>query len=133
MYRFVDHTAEIELELEANSAEGVLEEALRAFAELVEEAENGDRAGEAVERPVDIAASDLAGLLAAWFDELLFLADAERLVPESAELSISGARATGILRARRSEPRPLVKAVTLHRLRFRAEDGVWRARVVLDV
>ena len=133
MYRFVDHTAEIEVELEAASAEGVLEEALRAFAELIQASEDGDPAGETVERPVDVAASDLPGLLAAWLDELLFLADAERLVPESADVSISGSRATGLLRARRSEPRPLVKAVTLHRLRFRAEDGVWRGRVVLDV
>jgi SHS2 domain-containing protein len=128
MYRFVDHTAELEVELEADSPEGVLVEALRAFAELAGEAD-----GELVEHPVDIAASDPPALLAAWFDELLFLADAERLVPESAEVSVSGSRATGLVRARRGEPRPLVKAVTLHRLRFRPEDGVWRARVVLDV
>jgi SHS2 domain-containing protein len=128
MYRFADHTAELEVELEAESAEGVLVEALRAFAELAGEAD-----GEVVEHPVDIAASDLPALLAAWFDELLFLADAERLIPEGAEVSISGSRATGVVRARRGEPRPLVKAVTLHRLRFRPEDGVWRARVVLDV
>jgi SHS2 domain-containing protein len=132
MYRFVDHTAELELELEADSAEGVLEEALRAFAELVED-EDAPRAGEAVERDVDVAAADLPGLLAAWLDELLFLADAEQLVPESADVSITESRAKGVVRARRSEPRPLVKAITLHRLRFRAENGVWRARVVLDV
>ena len=132
MYRFVDHTAELELELEADSAEGVLEEALRAFAELVED-EDAESSHETVERPVDIAAADLPGLLAAWFDELLFLADAEQLVPEAADVSITDSRATGVVRARRSQPRPLVKAVTLHRLRFRAENGVWRARVVLDV
>ena len=133
MYRFVDHTAELELELEAESAEGVLGEALRAFAELVTEDDDRDADGEAVERPVDVAAADLPGLLAAWLDELLYLADAEQLVPESADVSVSGSRATGLVRARRGEPRPLVKAVTLHRLRFRSENGVWRARVVLDV
>jgi SHS2 domain-containing protein len=132
MYRFADHTAELEVELEADSAEGVLLEALKAFAELAGQ-EEGQADGEVVEHPVNIAASDLPALLAAWFDELLFLADAERLVPESAEVSVSGSRATGVVRARRGEPRPLVKAVTLHRLRFRPEDGVWRARVVLDV
>jgi SHS2 domain-containing protein len=129
MYRFVEHTAELEVELEAASAEGVFEEALRAFAELA-----GDEAeGELVEHPVDIAATDLPALLAAWLDELLFLADTEHLLPESADVSVSGSRATGVVRARRGEPRPLVKAVTLHRLRFRPEDGVWRGRVVLDV
>ena len=118
----------IELELESGSPEGVLEEALHAFAELVEPSE-----GELVERPVDIDASDPPALLAAWLDELLFLADAEQLVPESAEVSVSGSRVTGLIRARRGEPRPLVKAVTLHRLRFGKRDGVWRGRVVLDV
>jgi SHS2 domain-containing protein len=133
VYRFVDHTAELEVELEADSAEGVLEEALRAFAELVEEDDAASAHGEAVERPVEVVASDLPGLLAAWLDELLFLADAERLVPESADVEIADSKATAVVRARRGEPRPLVKAVTLHRLRFRAENGVWRARVVLDV
>ncbi len=128
MYRFVEHTAELEVELEADSAEGILEEALRALAELA-----GPADGELVERPVDIAASDPPALLAAWLDELVFLTDAEHLVPESADVSVSGSRVTGVVRARRGEPRPLVKAVTLHRLRFAPMDGVWRGRVVLDV
>jgi SHS2 domain-containing protein len=129
MYRFVEHTAELEVELEAGSAEGVLVEALRAFAELVD----GATEGQVEERRIDLAADDLPALLAAWLDELLFLADAEQLVPEEAELSVSGTRVSGVVRARRGEPRPLVKAVTLHRLRLRPERGVWRGRVVLDV
>jgi SHS2 domain-containing protein len=128
MYRFVEHTAELEVELEADSAEGVLAEALLAFAELA-----GSGGGELVERRVELDASDAPALLAAWLDELLFLADAEGLLPESAELEVDGTSLRGVLRARHGDPRPLVKAVTLHRLRFRPENGVWRGRVVLDV
>lgn len=129
MHRFVDHTAELELELEAESAEGVLQEALEAFAELA-----GTGTGEQVEREVELEASDLPALLATWLDELLFLADSEGLLPERAELAVSDTRVAGRLFLRRGAPRPLVKAVTLHRLRFRSEDGgVWRGRVVLDV
>lgn len=128
MYRFVEHTAELELELEAGSPEGLLREALRAFAELT-----GPGTGEPVERRVELEAPDRPALLAAWLDELLYLADAERLVPEDAELAVDGSRLTGVLRARRGEPRPLVKGVTLHRLRFRPENGTWTGRVVLDV
>jgi SHS2 domain-containing protein len=127
-YRFADHTAELELELEADSAEGVLEDALRAFAELV-----GTGDGEPVERRVVVEAGDLPALLAAWLDELVYLAETEGLVPESAELSLQGFRLSGVVHGRQGEPRPLVKAVTLHRLRFRREGGVWRGRVVLDV
>lgn len=124
----MEHTAELEVELTAESAEGVLEEALRAFAEL---AGRGD--GELVEYPIEVEGSDLPALLAAWLDELLFLAETERFLPEEADVSVSGARATGVVRGRKGDPRPLVKAVTLHRLRFRPEDGLWRGRVVLDV
>lgn len=128
VYRFVEHTAELEIELEAESPEGVLEEARRAFAELA-----GIGHGEDLERPVSLEAPDLPALLAAWLDELVFLADADRLVVESAELTLDGTRLTGVARGRRGSPRPLVKAVTLHRLRFGPEDGAWRGRVVLDV
>ena len=128
MYRFVDHTAELEVELESETAEGVLLEALRALAELL-----GPADGEVVERAVDLSAGDLPALLAAWLDELLYLADAEQLVPVGAELALTGSRVTGILRAQEGEPRPLVKAVTLHRLRLRPENRIWRGRVVLDV
>lgn len=128
MFRFVEHTAELELELEAESAVGVLEEARRAFEELV-----GTGDGEAVELPVTLEASDLPALLAAWLDELVFVAETEGVVAESADLQLQGPRLTGSLRGRRGEPRPLVKAVTFHRLRFRPESGVWRGRVVLDV
>jgi SHS2 domain-containing protein len=54
-------------------------------------------------------------------------------VPEDATLTVTGKRLTGILRARSGEPRPLVKAVTLHRLRLRSEADGWHGRVVLDV
>jgi SHS2 domain-containing protein len=129
MHRFVDHTSELEVELEAASAEGVLVEALDAFVELA-----GTGRGEIVERKVELEASDLPALLATWLDELLYLAETEGLLPESAELEVFGTRRlSGLVRLRRGEPRPLVKAVTLHRLRLRPENGVWRGRVVLDV
>ncbi len=128
MYRFVEHTAELEVEFEADSAEGVLEEALRAFGELA-----GPAHGKPVEWPVDLEATDLPALLAVWLDELVFLAETEGLVPESADVSVSGMHVTGVVHGRRGRPRPLVKAVTLHRLRFGRRDGAWRGRVVLDV
>jgi SHS2 domain-containing protein len=128
VYRFVDHTAELEIELEAESAEGVLEEALRAFAGLT-----GPAHGQEVEHRIVLEASDLPVLLASWLEELVFLAETEGFVPEQADLALEDVRLSALVRGRHGEPRPLVKAVTLHRLRLRPEDGVWRGRVVLDV
>ena len=128
MFRFVDHTAELEVELEADSPEGVLAEALRAFAELV-----GTGDGDALERTVSVGARDLPALLAGWLEELVFLAEAEGFVGDEADVSLSGLELRAQVRGRRGEPRPLVKAVTMHRLLFRPQNGLWRGRVVLDV
>jgi SHS2 domain-containing protein len=106
----------------------VLRDALRAFSELA-----GGGEGETIERSLVIEAGDLPVLLAAWLEELVFLAETEGFVPGDADLSLSGLRLDATVRGRRGEPRPLVKAVTLHRLRFRPENCVWRGRVVLDV
>jgi SHS2 domain-containing protein len=127
-WRFVEHTAELELELESDSAEGAFEEALAAFAELV-----GPGDGQAAEHRVEIEGRDLPALLAAWLEELVFLSETQAFVPEEAELRLDGLRLHGVVRGRRGDPRPIVKAVTLHRLRFRRRDGAWQGRVVLDV
>jgi SHS2 domain-containing protein len=130
MWRFVEHTAEHELEIESDSAEGVLRDALLAFAEL---ADAGDGGGQPVEQRVELEASDLPALLASWLEELVFLSEAEGLVPVDADVRLDGLRLSAVVRGRRGEPRPIVKAVTLHRLRFGQRNGAWRGRVVLDV
>jgi SHS2 domain-containing protein len=128
MYRFVEHTAELEVALEAASPEDVLLDAMRAFAELI-----GPVDGPELERPVEIEANDLPALLARWLDEFVFLSETEGLVPESAVISLDGTRLSATVRGATGEPRPLVKGVTLHGLEFRQRDGAWRGRVVLDV
>jgi SHS2 domain-containing protein len=130
VFRWVEHTAELELEIEAPSQEAVFGEALAAFAELV-----GHGSGPRTTRELEVEADEPALLLAEWLSELVYLADAEQFVPEriaALELGEDSLRAT--IEGHVGEPRPLVKAVTLHRLEFQPDDTVgWRARVVLDV
>jgi SHS2 domain-containing protein len=130
VYRFVDHTAELELRIEAADEAGVFAEALAAFSELV----GRGRRGEELRREIAVEAADRPALLAAFLDELVFLAETEGLVPErlaSLELGESGLR--GVLEGRRGEPAHLVKGATLNNLAFVREGETWRARVVLDV
>jgi SHS2 domain-containing protein len=108
----------------------VPEEAARALAELL----GVDGAGESELRSVTVTAADRAALLAAWIEELAFLAESEGFVATRVVdlgLESKGLRATvaGVL----DEPPPLVKAVTYHRLAFEPRDGGYVARVVLDV
>jgi SHS2 domain-containing protein len=129
MYRWIDHTGEQELEIEAETEEGVYEEALRAFAELV-----GEASGEAARRQVRVRAFDRARLLAEWLEELVFLAETEGFVPVRAErLELPGGELRAIIQGVLASPPHLVKAVTYHRLSFEREAEGWRATAVLDV
>src|SRR5919206_5108323 len=80
MYRWIDHTSELELHVEADTERGVLEDATSALAELLR-GDGAAVAGEPVVREVTVAADDRAQLLATWLEELVFLAETEAVVP----------------------------------------------------
>lgn len=130
MYRWIEHTGEVELELEGASEEEVFAEGLRALAEtLADEPEGPPRRVE-----VEVEARDRTTLLAEWLAELVFLAETERFLPErllALELDAEALRA--VVEGRAATPRFLVKAVTYHRLALEPADGGVRARVTLDV
>jgi len=130
VYRFVDHTAELELQLRAGTKEGVLAEAVVALGELL-----GGTGGTAlVRRDVHVEATDDAALLAAWLDELVFLAERDGLVPELAvSVHVAGQTATGVVQGRLGTPPHLVKGVTYNDLELRFDGEAWQGRVVLDV
>jgi SHS2 domain-containing protein len=131
VYRWAEHTSELELRIEAPTEEAVFADALAAFAELA-----GDGDGPASERrEIRLEADDRGLLLADWLNELVYLADSDRFVPAGlSALELEGGRLRATVRGRRGEPRPLVKAVTLHGLEYGHEPGAgWQARLVLDV
>jgi SHS2 domain-containing protein len=134
VYRFVEHTAEVQLELDTATAEEAFRDALAALAELIGPGdERGPAGSPPVERTVSLAAGDLPALLAAWLEELLYLSETEGLVPEGAELELAGTRLDASVRFREAEPRPLVKAVTYHDLELAPTGERWHGQVVLDV
>ena len=129
MYRWVDHTAEVEFEIEADSEREVFADALVALADLLGTAGEGNEL-----RAIELNAADRPALLAAWLEELVFLAETEGFEPlrlEALELDDDSLRAT--VRGRLGEPPHLVKAVTYHRLAFAPAASGYSARVVLDV
>jgi SHS2 domain-containing protein len=129
-FRWVDHTAELELHIAAPTETAVFEEALRALRELIGDGSTGEQ----VAFDVALASPDRATLLVRWLDELVFKAETEDLVPEDVErLALSADRLTATVRGARGEPRHLVKGVTYNGLAFdRGRDG-YHAKVVLDV
>jgi SHS2 domain-containing protein len=131
VYRWIEHTGELKLLIEASTERAIFAEALAAFAELV-----GDDGGPDFEwREVELEGDERGVLLADWLNELVYLADAEQFVPaQLSGLELEDGRLRATVRGRRGEPRPLVKAVSLHGLEYeRRPDASWRARLVLDV
>jgi SHS2 domain-containing protein len=129
--RFLEHTGEVEVLVEAPTEEEVFAEAARAFAELVD---RGGR-GEAERRAISLTGSDRPSLLVDWVNELVFLAEADGFVPDRVEalsLGKEGLRATVAGRAGVA-PANLVKAATYSGLELGREEDGWRARMVLDV
>ncbi len=129
----MDHTAEVELAIEADGEREVFAEALTALAEL-HGADAGDRDDDDQWRKLSAQAPDRPALLAAWLEELLFLAETEGFVATRiVELALTVDHVDATVAGFIGRPPPLVKAVTYHRLRFdRAESG-YTAGVVLDV
>jgi SHS2 domain-containing protein len=126
-YRWVEHTAELELEVRATNEEGIFAEAVAAFAEVI-----GPGSGKDVSHELSMQAEERDGQLVELLEELVFLADTSCFVPRRlAQIDLVTGRAT--IEGYKGAPSPLVKGVTYHRLEFRHDDGAWLARVVLDV
>jgi SHS2 domain-containing protein len=128
-YEWRDHTAEVELVVRASSPEEVFREAADAFGRYVEL----DDAGEAATRAFELTGRDPATLLVALFEELIYLADTEGFVADDSSVELTGNNLRVELTGRRTNVQPIVKAATYHDLEFREADGLWEARVVLDV
>jgi SHS2 domain-containing protein len=130
VYCWIEHTAELELAIETPAEEKVFADALAALGELLGE----EPGGTAARHEIRVSAPDRAALLAEWLSELVFLAETEAFVPERVVgLEFLDDSVLATVEGRRGDPPHLVKAVTYHRLEFRRDGDVWRARVVLDV
>ncbi len=131
-YRFVDHTAELQLEIEGPTKAAVLADAVLALADLL----SGDRRPEGTPRAreLTVRAEDDPALLAAWLDEIVFVAETEGLVPCRVErLDIRTGELCGIVSFVEGSAPHLVKGVTYHELELARDGGTWRGRAVLDV
>jgi SHS2 domain-containing protein len=130
MYRWVEHTAELELQIDSPTEEALLADALDAFAELV----GDDPAGEPARHEIVVRAEDPALRLVEWLEELIFLAETEDFVPERvARLELPDGELRAAVEGRRDRPPHLVKGVTYHGLEVAEHEDGWHARVVLDV
>jgi SHS2 domain-containing protein len=136
MYRFLPHTADIKVAIEAASLEELLADAtvivrgLLAGKGSVETKE---------ERRVTATGADPSEVLLHYLQELLYLFDTEGFLPATVDTdrftgNEAAARVGGEVYDRaRHEHQPEVKAVTRHGLRVERRAEGWYAEVVFDV
>jgi len=140
-YRFLDHTADVAVEIEAPTLGELYAEALAAFTDTVTERE---RVQPAAERRFAVESADAESLLVDWLGDLLYAFEVDSLLFRDAEVEVeedSDGRVRLTARARgeaydpaRHRIKVLVKAVTYHLLEVRrADDGGWRGRVIFDI
>lgn len=138
-YRFVEHTADLGIEVWGESLDELFAEALVAFTDTLTEVERVDEQREVT---IELSAPGLEELLVAWLEELLFLYETEGLLCRRAEVAVVelpdgptlAAGAFGEVHDLDRQPlKTLVKAITYHRLAVTRKAGGYRAQVILDL
>jgi SHS2 domain-containing protein len=131
-YRFVDHTAELQLEIDAPTRAAVFEHAVLALGELL--GRDGGTEGTSRTRALSVEAGDDPALLAAWIDEIVFVAETEGLVPRRVERIDAGPSVVhALVSFTEGTPPHVIKGATYHDLELGRHGDTWRGRVVLDV
>ena len=129
-FRWIEHTGELELELEAATERGIFDAGFQAMRDLL----SSNRSQKRIGVPVALTGEDRAALLADWLAELAYLGETRGLVPDRlARLELTDEGLSAVVEGRAGDPPHLVKGATYHRLRFERIAEGWRARVVLDV
>jgi SHS2 domain-containing protein len=139
-YEFLDHTADVAVELYAPTREALFAEALAAFTATLTDPQKVDAE---VTHRLEVAAEDLPGLMVEWLGELVYRFEVDGLLFARAKVAIEerggGFRLVAEARGESydEEKHPLevqVKGVTYHRLEVREEPGGgWFGRVIFDI
>ena len=137
-----DHTADVGLDVSGQSEEDLFATATRAmFDQTLEDwPTEVECQKEIISRPPVGMEGDLAELLMAWLQELLYVFDTEHLAPLKEEFDAIGPKdVRASVEFGRFDPtlhrtRAEIKAVTYHEFDVHREpDGTWKARFILDV
>src|SRR3954471_10150995 len=132
-HRWVDHTAEVQLELGAGSLAGLLAEAGRALGALLLRGREAGPSGEP--RTIEVSSVDREALLVDWLNEIIFLAEVERWL--AVDFDFSAVSETHLKASARGvavdDPPALVKAATFHGLAVEEREGGLQAEVIFDV
>ncbi len=138
-YRFLEHTADLAIEVTAGDLGGLFAEALRGMTDCVTELALVEPR---VDRRLEASAAELDLLLADWLGEAVTAFETRGELYSAAEVAVAkgadGFHASAVVRgepweAGRHPLKVLIKGVTYHGLEVARRPGGWRARLVFDI
>lgn len=143
-HEFLDHTADVAVEVRADGRAELFAEALRAFTDTLTPV---DGVGTGESRHLSLTAPDLEELMVLWLEELLFVFEVDSLLFAGAEVTVEEGPEGFVLAAavhgelydpERHPLKVLIKGVTYHALAVEEtppEEGGegWRAHVIFDI
>jgi SHS2 domain-containing protein len=132
-HRWLEHTADLALEVWADDEAALLAEAAAAItAWLTDGAAPSDRD----QRVVELDALDREDRLVRWLNEILFLAITDGFVMAAADIALSPGRLRATVRGQADAHRLItaeLKSATYHQVAVEASDHGLRAQVIIDV
>ncbi|HNT69389.1 MAG TPA: archease [Syntrophorhabdaceae bacterium] len=132
-YRIIDHEADTGFEAYGRTMEELFQNGVSALFSLITDAK-------AVRPLVEkrIEAGGNGELFVNFLNDILYLWDTTRFIPNAVSVRIKGQNAEGLLKGEFFDParhaiRQEVKAVTYHKFRIVEEQGALKATVIVDV
>jgi SHS2 domain-containing protein len=132
-YRAIDHEADTGFEIYGKTLQELYQNGAEALFSLI--VDHGKATPEKGKR-LDL--KDDNGLLVVFLNELLYFWDTEGFIPKEFSLKIDRGKLTGtvlgtIYDPRRDKMKQEVKAVTYHQFSTEEKQGLYKARVIVDV
>ena len=135
-YKIIEHTADIGIEVVASDAQGIFVNSGLAVFDMMFGLESIARKQR---RVLEVTGGDLAELLVAWLNELLYVYAVDRMLFcefADVELHEERFRATGIgeeFDPERHRVQMEIKAATYHGLSLESKEGLWKTKIIFDV
>jgi SHS2 domain-containing protein len=133
-FEILEHTADVGIRARGPTLEEAFRQAALGLADIM--GARRDATGERLS--ISLSGEDIEGLLVDWLNEVLWLLDARDGVLTG--VTVHHVDASGVEGEIFSAPRgdevlegTAVKAVTYHQLKVEAAEGLWTARVFVDV
>jgi SHS2 domain-containing protein len=135
-HRLLEHTADMGIEASGETLEELFAQAAYGLLEIIA---GTAEAHSREEKSVTVEGGDAEELLVNWLNEILYLFEIKRFFPLDFEIEeVRGNRLLARVRGEPFDPQrhPVereVKAVTYHQLRVEKTDGLWHARIYVDL